>query len=88
LTFYNKVDSSGFEGSDLVDNGTKAGGSIELYRNETDAEKRYESFKIGRVVSAGGCCKIKSMIIRTSPRLSFDEQEELLEKIVKAIDAY
>ena len=75
-----------FEGSDLVDNGTKAGGCIELYRSEKDAEKRYENFKVGRIVNAGGCFKIGTMIVRTSSLLELEEQEVLLDKIINAID--
>ena len=84
---YDKVDNSNLEGSDLVDKGTDAGGAIEIYRNEKDLEKRYKKFKTGRVVGAGGCYRIGTMLIRTSSLLTLEEQEELLGKIIKAIDS-
>ncbi len=74
-------------GVTLVDKGTDAGGSIEVYRNAKDAEKRntYLSSFDGTVLSSGSHKVYETCVIRTSDELTASQQNILENNIIKAL---
>lgn len=81
------VNQSDVYGDTVIEKGTKAGGSIEVYANEEDAKKReeYLSGFDGGVLSSGSHKVIGTVLIRTSDDLTATQQKELENNIVKAL---
>lgn len=81
------VNQSNVYGADLIGKGTAAGGAIEVYANEEDAQKRetYLSAFDGGVLSSGSHRVIGTTLIRTSDELTATQQKNLEQKIIDAI---
>lgn len=80
------VNQNNVLGDNLIDKGTAAGGAIEVYANEEDAQKRkdYLSTFDGSILSNGTHTVIGTVLIRTSDELSASKQKELEEKIINS----
>ncbi len=76
-------------GNALIDEGTVAGGAIEVYRTEEDAESRrkYLATFDGGIFASGSHVVLGTMLIRTSDDLKASEQETLTNAIVAAMTA-
>lgn len=74
-------------GDTIIDKGTDAGGSIEVYTTEEDAKKRedYLSGFDGGILSSGSHKVIGTVLIRTSNELTATKQKELETSIVNAL---
>lgn len=80
-------------GITLVEKGTEAGGSIEVYRNQQDAEKRnaYLSTLDGTILSSGSHKVVGTCVVRTSDLLTASLQnilENNLEKMLMGRNDY
>lgn len=75
-----------FETGGLIEKGTDAGGAIEVYANEEDAQKRDEYLATfdGSVLASGSHKVVGTTLIRTSDELSASKQKELENKIISA----
>lgn len=84
---YSLVDQSTTFGDTLVDKGTDAGGSIEVYKTVEDAEKRdtYLSAFDGSVLASGSHKVVGTLVIRTSHTLTASQQAELEAKVIEAL---
>ena len=82
-------DQSTVYGSDLIDKGTDAGGAVEVYANEEDANKRndYLAAFDGGILSSGSHRVAGTVLIRTSNELTATQQKELEEKVLNALAA-
>jgi hypothetical protein len=81
------VDQSSLVGVTVIDKGTSAGGSIEVYPTKKDAEKRNQylpSFDGGRLAS-GSHIVIGTVVVRTSNELSATQQKVLENNIVAVL---
>lgn len=67
--------------------GTDGGGSIEVYANKSDAEKRNEYLATfdGTAVSSGSHKVLGTLVIRTSNRLKASQQTKLETEIINAL---
>ncbi len=74
---------------EIVEAGTVAGGSIEIYANTEDANKRnkYLSAIDTGFLSSGSHTVVGTMVIRTSKNLSASEQKKLEQEIIDALSA-
>ena len=83
------VNQANVYGGDLIEKGTEAGGGIEVYANEDDANKRNEYLAIydGGVLSPGSHRVVGTVVIRTSNLLTASQQKELEEKMITAMAA-
>lgn len=74
-------------GDRLIDAGTIAGGSIEVYATEEDANKRdiYLASFDGTVLDSGKHVVLGTMVIRVSSDLTASKQNELSEAIVEVM---
>ena len=74
-------------GSDLIDKGTDAGGSIEVYPTVKDAVKRneYLSGFDGGVLSSGSHSVLGTLVIRTSDKLTATQQNEFEAELIKVL---
>lgn len=74
-------------GTDLIDKGTAAGGAIEVYANEDDANKRAEYLATfdGSIFASGTHKVIGTVLIRTSNELIATQQKVLEGKIIDAL---
>lgn len=81
-----KVNQKDVYGTDVIDKGTNAGGSIEVYANEEDAKKRenYLAGFDGSILSSGSHRVVGTVLIRTSDKLNATQQKELEQKIINA----
>jgi len=81
------VNQSEVYGSNLIDKGTDAGGSIEVYATQEDAIERNEYLAIfdGGIFSSGSHRVVGTMVIRTSNLLTASQQKTLEEKIFNAM---
>lgn|GEM_PF-901968 len=81
------IDSDSVEGKDIVAKGTDAGGAIEVYPTLETAENRceYLSQFDGTLLYSGSYVIVGTMIIRTSYKLSNQEQIDLTNEIVIAL---
>lgn len=68
--------------------GTDGGGSIEVYANAEDAEKRNDYLAVfdGGVFSSGSHVVLGSLVIRTSNELSASQQSTLESAIINALN--
>ena len=69
--------------------GTDGGGSIEVYANKVDAEKRNEYLAVldGTILSSGSHNVLGTLVIRTSNKLKAFQQTELETEIINALSA-
>lgn len=82
-----KVYTSGEYDDVLIDKGTDAGGAIEVYAKEEDAEKRQEYLATydGTIFANGTHTVIGTVLVRTSNELTASQQKELEQKVIKAL---
>lgn len=83
----NLINQDSIIGNDVIEKGTQCGGSIEVYENTNDANKRNEylaSFD-GTIFASGSHMVIGTIVIRTSNELKASEQKELEDKIIEAL---
>lgn len=81
---YSLVNQKNIYGNTVIEKGTSAGGSIEVYKNVNDAKKRNEYLSTfdGGVLSSGSHCILGTVIIRTSNELTASQQKTLENNIV------
>ncbi len=72
---------------DICDQGTVAGGQIEVYANTEDAEKRLKYLDLykGSILSSGDNYLYGTSIIRISNEMTATQMAELKDKVVKAL---
>ena len=80
------VDQSLVKGNDIVEKGTDCGGAIEVYANKNDALNRceYLSQFDGTLLYTGSYIIIGTMVIRTSYKLSNQQQVDLTNAIIES----
>ena len=83
------VDQAAFgEEETVLEKGTSAGGSIDVYMNVEDALARdvyLHGFDDNALLKAGGHAVVGTMVIRTSEKLSEEEQIALTDRIVEVM---
>ena len=81
----NNVDQSSVTGNTVIEKGTDGGGAIEVYPNLGSAKNRcdYLSQFDNTLLYSGSYVIIGTMVVRTSYKLSNQEQIELTDKIIK-----
>lgn len=81
------IDPSEVEGETIVDKGTDAGGAVEVYLSLEDAKSRceYLSEFDGTVLYSGSYALVGTMVVRTSYKLSNQEQLMLTNAITEAL---
>lgn len=81
-----QIDPTSVDGSDIVAKGTDAGGAIEVYSTLEDAKSRceYLSQFDDTLLYSGSYVLVGTMVIRTSYKLSNQEQVDLTDEIVRA----
>lgn len=84
---HKNVNKEDIFGSDLIDKGTDAGGSIEVYPTEEDAYRRndYLSGFDGSALSSGSHTVIGTLVVRTSDKLTATQQKELEKDLIKVL---
>lgn len=84
---YSLVNQSDVYGDNLLDKGTDAGGSIEIYKTKSDANKRneYLSSFDGSILSSGSHTVIGTIIVRTSNELTISQQKLLETNIIASL---
>lgn len=84
---YRLVNQNNLYGNTIIEKGTSAGGSIEVYRNVDDATKRnkYLSNFDGGFLAAGSHCIVGTIVVRTSSELTASQQKLLENNIVFAL---
>jgi hypothetical protein len=85
---YELVNQEEVYGDDLIDKGTDAGGSIEVYRTKDDANKRndYLATFDGTVLASGSHKVIGTVVVRTSDELTASQQNLLEANIIAALN--
>ena len=78
---YQLINQEDVYGDDLIDKGTDAGGSVEVYKTKSDANKRNEYLSAfdGGVLSSVSHTVVGTCVVRTSNELTATQQK-LLEK--------
>lgn len=86
---YELVDQDEVYGDDLIDKGTDAGGCIEVYTTEKDANKRNEYLAAfdGGVLTSGSHTVVGTIVVRTSDELTATQQKLLESNIIAALQA-
>lgn len=81
----NNVDQSSVTGNTVIEKGTDGGGAIEVYPNLESAKNRcdYLSQFDNTLLYSGSYVIIGTMVVRTSYKLSNQEQIELTDEIIK-----
>ncbi len=81
------INQNSIAGITLVEKGTDAGGSIEIYNNVEDAKKRNEYLANfdGTILSLGSHKVIGTCVVRTSSKLTASLQNILSNNIEKAL---
>lgn len=81
------VDQSNFSAKSVVEKGTSCGGCIEVYSSEEDATARNEYLAKfdGGLLDSGSHTVIGTIIIRTSEKLTKEQQTELTRNLVSII---
>ena len=84
---YKLVNQDDVYGDDLIDKGTDAGGSIEVYKTKNEADKRNEYLSAfdGGVLDSGSHTVIGTLVVRTSDELTSSEQSFLETNIIHAL---
>ncbi|NMC57921.1 MAG: EbhA [Candidatus Methanofastidiosa archaeon] len=84
IVFSSSLVTEVVEGSDLIDKGTSAGGTIEVYANENDAKKRnnyLSSFDSLGFLNPGSHTVLGTLVIRTASSLTATQQKQLEQNI-------
>ena len=81
------VDQSNFSAKSVVEKGTSCGGCIEVYSSEEDATARNEYLAKfdGGLLDSGSHTVIGTIVIRTSEKLTKEQQTELTRNLVSII---
>lgn len=81
------INQSEVYGDSLIDKGTEAGGSIEVYRTKEEATTRetYLAAFDGGILASGSHKVIGSVLVRTSDKLTASQQKELESKLIQAL---
>ena len=82
------LDNKDLSGDDLIDEGTDAGGCIELYHSEEDAKERDDylaNFDNSWLFNAGYHTTLGTTVIRTSQHLDEDDQKALETNIIAVL---
>lgn len=81
------VDQSNFSAKNVVEKGTSCGGCIEVYSSEEDATARNEYLAKfdGGLLDSGSHTVIGTIVIRTSEKLTKEQQTELTRNLVSII---
>lgn len=84
---YQLVNQENVIGDDLIDKGTDAGGSIEVYKTKSEAKKRNEYLATfdGGILSPGSHTVVGTIVIRTSNELTASQQNLLETNIIAAL---
>jgi len=84
---YQLVNQEDAYGDDLIDKGTDAGGSVEVYKTKKDANKRNEYLSMfdGGVLSSGSHTVVGTCVVRTSDELTASQQNLLESNIIFAL---
>lgn len=84
---YDPVTRSAISDSALLNKGTDAGGSIEVFRNQADAVKRdsYLAVFDGTILDSGSHVVVGTVVVRTSSKLTASQQQELQTAITQAL---
>ena len=87
---YELVDQEEVYGDDLIDKGTDAGGCIEVYTTEKDANKRNEYLAAfdGGVLTSGSHTVVGTIVVRTSDELTATQQKLLESNIIAALQGH
>lgn len=80
---YDQVNEDGLAGRDLLECGNDAGGSIEVYPTKEMAESR-SAYLNDNKSKAGPSVVVGKVVIRISRKLDGSQQQDLLDKILKA----
>ena len=85
----NQIDTSQIRGSDVIAKGTDAGGAIEVYSTVDSALNRceYLSQFDDSMLDSGSYTIIGTVVVRTSYKLSEQEQVSLTNEITQALTA-
>lgn len=85
----NGIQQGSVKGATIIDKGTDAGGSVEVYKTVTDAQNRCEY--LGQfdntLLYSGSYAILGTIVIRTSYLLTNEQQVELTNKITAAFTA-
>lgn len=81
------VDQSKVVGDDVIEKGTDGGGAVEVYQDESGAEKRNNELAAydGTIIASGSHIVCGTCLIRTSDNLSASQQKELETAITEAL---
>ncbi len=81
------IDQNEISGDSVIEKGTDGGGSIEVYANIDDANKRNEYLGglDGGIFASGSHTVIGTVIVRTSDELTASQQKELEAKIIAVL---
>ena len=84
---YQLVNQEDVYGDDLIDKGTDAGGSVEVYKTKSDANKRnaYLSAFDGGIFCSGSHKVVGTCVVRTSNELTVSQQQALESNIIFAL---
>lgn len=84
---YELVDQEKIYGDTLIDKGTDAGGCIEVYTTEKDANERDEYLAVfdGGVLASGSHTVVGTVVVRTSNELTATQQKLLESNIIAAL---
>ena len=71
----------------MIDKGTDAGGSIEVYKTKSEATERNEYLAAfdGGILSSGSHTVIGTLVVRTSNELTASQQKSLEADIIAAL---
>lgn len=83
----NLINQDDVYGTSLIEKGTDAGGSIEVYSTVEDAEKRnkYLASFDGGIFASGSHTVIGTVIVRTSDELTASQQKAMEQDIIAAL---
>lgn len=81
------IDQSEIFGDSIIEKGTDCGGSIEVYANVDDANRRndYLAALDGGILASGSHMVIGTVVVRTSDELTASKQKELEANIIAAL---
>ena len=84
---YELVNQDDVYGDDLIDKGTDAGGSIEVYKTKSEANERNEYLSAfdGGVLDSGSHTVVGTLVVRTSDELTASQQKTLETNIIAAL---
>ncbi len=83
------IDQNDVYGASLIEKGTEAGGSIEIYSNVDDATNRnnYLASFDGSIFASGSHTVVGTVIVRTSDKLTASQQHTMEANIIAALIA-